>query len=257
MPLRDHFRPPVSSHSSWEGFHGMWPATMVMQLTQVLPQEFTAEPRAHLGTYFEIDVCAFEGSRPEPGLKTPSASGNGATTALKTGNGAGIATATLAAPQPTWTTDAEITEQYAYEVLVYDQSRGRQLLAAVEIVSPANKDRPENRRAFVAKCATLLQQRVCVSIVDLVTVRHFNLYADLLDLMGRSDPTFSPKPPATYAITCRGRRVQEQPLFETWAYPLIVGQPLPKLPIWLTEEIWVSLDLEVSYEETCRVLRIR
>jgi hypothetical protein len=29
MPLRDHFRPPVSKKASWEGFHGMWPASMV------------------------------------------------------------------------------------------------------------------------------------------------------------------------------------------------------------------------------------
>jgi hypothetical protein len=46
------------------------------------------------------------------------------------------------------------------------------------------------------------------------------------------------------------------PKLETWAYPLSVGQPLPTLPLWLSEELAVSLDLEASYEETCRVLRI-
>jgi hypothetical protein len=35
-------------------------------------------------------------------------------------------------------------------------------VAAIEIVSPANKDRPEHRRKFVAKCAALLQQGVSV-----------------------------------------------------------------------------------------------
>ena len=74
---------------------------------------------------------------------------------------------------------------------MYDQSRGRQLVAAVEIVSPANKDRPANRQAFVAKCAALLQNRVCVSIVDLVTTRQFNLYCDLLKLIGQTDPAFA------------------------------------------------------------------
>jgi hypothetical protein len=43
---------------------------------------------------------------------------------------------------------------------------------------------------------------------------------------------------------------------QSWAYPLDVGQPLPTLPVWLTETHAVSLDLEASYEETCRVLRI-
>ena len=43
---------------------------------------------------------------------------------------------------------------------------------------------------------------------------------------------------------------------ETWSHTLAVGQLLPELPIWLTERNAVSLDLEASYEETCRVLRI-
>jgi hypothetical protein len=42
-----------------------------------------------------------------------------------------------------------------YEVLVYDVTLGRRLVAAVEIVSPANKDRSENRRSFVYKCESL------------------------------------------------------------------------------------------------------
>ena len=35
------------------------------------------------------------------------------------------------------------------------------------------------------------------------------------------------------------------------------GQPLPTLPIWLKESWAISLDLEASYEESCRTLRIR
>src|SRR5208337_4398482 len=110
MPLRDHFRPPVSKHSSWEGFHGGWPMTMVQQLSRKLPDDFTAEPRVHLGTYFEIAVCAYENAEPEaPGRTALDGSG-------------GVATATWAPPEPTLAVDAELTEQYEYEVLVYDQS---------------------------------------------------------------------------------------------------------------------------------------
>jgi hypothetical protein len=50
--------------------------------------------------------------------------------------------------------------------------------------------------------------------------------------------------------------VGDLPRFESWAYPLVVGQPLPTLPVWLTEERAVSLDLEASYEDACRALRI-
>ena len=48
MPLRDHFRPPVSKRSSWEGFHGGWPMRIVEELAARLPDGFVAEPRVHL-----------------------------------------------------------------------------------------------------------------------------------------------------------------------------------------------------------------
>jgi hypothetical protein len=38
--------------------------------------------------------------------------------------------------------------------------------------------------------------------------------------------------------------------------PLAFGQPLPKVPIWLSDDLSVPLELQASYEETCRVLRI-
>jgi hypothetical protein len=59
-----------------------------------------------------------------------------------------------------------------------------------------------------------------------------------------------------YAVTLRARYEQRRKLMDTWYYPLEVGQPLPTLPIWLKENLAVSLDLESSYEESCRTLRI-
>ena len=62
--------------------------------------------------------------------------------------------------------------------------------------------------------------------------------------------------PSIYAATCRKRKVRRKTKLETWASPLAVGKTLPSLPIWLKETLAVSLDLEASYEETCRALRI-
>jgi Protein of unknown function (DUF4058) len=237
-------RPPVSKHSSWEGFHAYWPGAMVKTLVDQLPEGYVAEPRVHLGSFYEIDVSTFE----DESVERPSRPGQAA-------NG-GVATASYAPPTPSLAVDAEIPEPYEYEVLVFDVERRRKLVAAVEIVSPANKDRPESRQLFVAKCANLLQKGVCVSIVDLVTIRRSNLYADLLALFGCSDPAFSPDPPSIYAVTCRKRMVGRKTRLETWSHALAIGKPLPDLPIWLTEALAVSLELEACYEETCRVLRI-
>ena len=60
MPLRDHFRPPLDLITSWEGFHGQWPAVIVQHLRKQLPTGYVAEPRVHSGSQVEIDVAAFE-----------------------------------------------------------------------------------------------------------------------------------------------------------------------------------------------------
>lgn len=151
---------------------------------------------------------------------------------------------------------AGLSCEAVYEVRVFDEDREGRLVAAVELVSPANKDRPEHRRAFVAKCAALLQEQVSVTIVDLVTVRHFNLYGDLLELIGQTDPALAPEAPVVYGAACRGTKKDSTWLLETWLHPLTIGQPLPTLPVWLADNLAVPLELEASYEETCRILRL-
>src|SRR4051794_25965678 len=169
MPLRDHFRPPLDDMRHWEGLHGGWPMMIVASLRAKLPGRYFAEPRVHSGASAEIDVATFENE------------GEGVLAAKDdNGTAGGIATATWAPPRPTLTVSTDLPAQDVYEVRVYDEKRHCRLVAAVEIVSPANKDRSEQRRTFVAKCAgLLLRERVSVVIVDVVTTRTQNLYRDL------------------------------------------------------------------------------
>jgi hypothetical protein len=243
MPLRDHFRPPVTLRHSWDELHGGWPMKIVESLLPSLPPEYVAAPHIHLGGGVEIDVATFEQDRPE----TPGWSPNGTGAAT---------TAVWEATAPTLRVETELPDADEYEVRVYDVTRGRRLVAAVELVSPSNKDRPETREAFVSKCAALLRQQVSVTIVDLVTIREFNLYADLLGRIGQQDPSVGTEPAGIYAVTSRGTRPQKKWVFESWYRPLTIGQPLPRLPLWLTDGFAVTLDLQASYAETCRVLRI-
>jgi hypothetical protein len=217
---------------------------IVIGLSRKLPQPYVAEPRVHLGTAFEIDVAAYEEDH------------GGFSSAGEGDVGGGVATAVWAPPRPTLSVATDLPDMDEYEVLIYDDEGGRRLVAAVEIVSPSNKDRPEHRRVFVAKCAALLQDRVCVAIVDVVTTRNFNLYSDLLELFGLRDPAFANDSPSLYAVACRWVRKKDAGLLETWAHPLAIGQPLPTLPLWLANDLAVPLELEPTYEETCRVLRL-
>jgi hypothetical protein len=245
MPLRDHFHPPLDNVTSWEGFHGGWPMMIVQALAPRLPRRYVAAPRVHSGTSAEIDVATYETDDADA---SPMGAGSG--------NGGGVATAVWAPSRPTLTVTTDLPEQDEYEVRVYDSKRGRRLVAAVEIVSPANKDRPEHRRAFVAKCVALLQQLVSVTIIDLVTTRNFNLYSELLELIGQTDPSLGPQPPPLYAVASRPTKKGDAWLLEAWAQVLAVGKPLPTLPLWLADNLAVPLELEDCYEQTCRVLRI-
>jgi hypothetical protein len=240
MPLRDHFRSPVNDKHSWDSLHAMWPAMIVRQLFDILPSGYTAAPGVHFGKDVEIDVSAFaEDERVDP---------------ITSIGDSGVST--VAQPAPTLTLEADLSDQDEFEVRVYDVERGRELVAAIELVSPSNKDRPENRRAFVAKVAALLQKEVCVSVVDLVTIRQINLYVDLLELIGAADPQLGATP-NLYAVTIRGRKQPaRRSLLDLWYYPMPLGQPLPTLPIWLSPDLRVLLPLEASYEETCRLLHI-
>lgn len=237
MPLRDHFHPPVTRMRSWDSFHGMWPAMIVQQLFEILPSGYVSAPNVHFGKDFEVDVSAFE--KDEVG-QTADRSGNGNV-------------AVVASPAPTLTLEADLSDQDEFEVQIYDTEQGQRLVAAIEIVSPSNKDRPEHRRAFVTKVAALLQKDVCVSVVDLVTVRQSSLYVELLDHIDRVDPKLGPTPANLYSVTVRSR---EPSLLDVWYDPMAIGQPLPTLPVWLTSELRILLPLESSYEQTCRLLHI-
>jgi hypothetical protein len=94
-----------------------------------------------------------------------------------------------------------------------------------------------------------------VTIVDPVTNRTANLYGQLLDELGATRTAVSRS--SIYAATCRSRRSGPRWRLEAWEHELAVGAALPTLPIWLPADLLVPLELEATYEETCRSLRIR
>jgi hypothetical protein len=245
MPLRDHFRPPLESLLPREGFHATWPVMMVARLRRQFPRRYLVLPQVHSGSSAEIDVATF---RDEAGKPGPADQGDG--------DSGGVATAVWAPPQPTLTLTTDLPAQDVTEVRVYDEKTGRRLVAAVEIVSPANKDRAEHRQAFVSKCLGLLQELVSLAIVDVVSTRGANLYGELLEAIGQSDPMLNAESPPAYAAAYRWTKPEKKWMLQTWAYPLAVGQPLPKMPLWVANDLAVPLELEESYQESCALLGV-
>jgi hypothetical protein len=96
MPLRDHFRPPVSKRHRWDAVHGGWPMEIVRTLFDLLPPGFQAEPKIHLGSPVEVDVATDEDDRRAPGAAPTAGDG---------------ATATLAMHSPTLTVEVDLADQ--------------------------------------------------------------------------------------------------------------------------------------------------
>jgi hypothetical protein len=116
MPLLDHFHPPLKNQRHWENFHARWVGAIADALNACLPERYVAEIQ---------DTVSGSATHVE-------------------GN-EGVATMQLPVAFPD-----------NVGVRVFGGSTGPHLVAAVELVSPGNKDRSEARRTFAAKCVSYL-----------------------------------------------------------------------------------------------------
>jgi len=77
-----------------------------------------------------------------------------------------------------------------------------------------------------------------------------------MEFIGHPDRTMSSEEPPIYAACCRWVTKGTRARLEAWSHTLMIGQPLPTLPLWLREDLVTALDLEYSYERACSDLWI-
>lgn len=238
MPLRDPFHPPLSQRRHWEGLHSAWANALAQQLNLgLLPPRYFAEPQVTVGPRVEVDVTTWD----EGGVASPHENGT---------------VAVWAPPKPALQTDLAFADLEVFEVQVLSDEEGLRVVATVELVSPANKDRASHRRQFAVKCGSYLQQDVSVIVVDVVTTRSGNLHRELLDLLDVTAQTPISGLSHLYAAAHRTVRKGEARQLEVWCEPLAIGSALPTLPLWLLPDFSVPLNLEQAYLAACQSLRI-
>jgi hypothetical protein len=140
-------------------------------------------------------------------------------------------------------------------VVVINEEAGPEVVAAIELVSPGNKDRPESRTAFAIKCVACLQQSICVAVIDVVSSRLANLHDEIMRLMNVVDGV-KLSAGGLWAATYRTRHADDEGALDVWWEPLAIGQSLPTLPLWLNLREAVPVRVGESYETACRSLRI-
>lgn len=226
MPLLDHFHPPLSERRHWHSFHNSWATYISSQLNALLPEGYFAEANVQFGV--EIDVATFEERGGAPAKE-------------------------WAPPAPQSSVQFELTGALV-EVGIFSRSGGPTLAGAVELVSPANKDRQTHRDAIVSKCASYLQAGVGLILIDVVTERSADLHQDLLRRLGVADA----QPGHTlFGAAYRPVERDGRTALDIWNEPLAVGQPLPTLPLWLCGGLCLPVELEASYTRTCIEQRVQ
>lgn len=133
--------------------------------------------------------------------------------------------------------------------VVIRHGRGK-VVAIIEIVSPGNKDSRNALRTFVEKAADILNQGVHLLVVDLFppTARDpHEIHKAIWDEFGDEPFEAPPGKPLTIAAYIGGD------IPTAYVESVGVGDPLPALPIFLSETRYIPAPLEATYLQTWSV----
>lgn len=130
---------------------------------------------------------------------------------------------------------------------------GHRLIALVEIVSAANKDRPQHVDEFAANAVSALDAGVHLLLFDLFPPgRHDSggMHGVIRQRLDDSEETYDlpAQEPLTAASYAAGPRV------EIYLEHFAVGSPLPEMPLFLSPDRYVNVPVEPTYQAAYRGL---
>lgn len=217
MPLHDW-----TDRPGWEGLHIFWMTEIARALRADLPPGYRAvigsSPLVAVSTTaVKPDIAVTNGSHPPPACSP-------------------------GAPEP----DVEVAVATLEEDSSVQVERDGRLIAVIELVSPRNKDRPAAREQYAARYLSYLRGGVHTLLVD---VHHRPLGFSFPQLIATSLEQELPAPPAPSAV---GYRVGPSAasggrMLAVWQHPLEIGAALPRMPLPLTPDEAVMIDLEATY----------
>ena len=131
---------------------------------------------------------------------------------------------------------------------------GLNLVTAIELISPGNKDSPEERDAAAARYANYLRGGAHLAVVDVHPSPNRPTLADLLGERFRFDrPPLSAPYVVCYRVGPAGRPGRRVAL---WSRSLSIGEDLPTIVVPLTGDQAVELDLASTYAAAASAARL-
>jgi len=229
MPLHDW-----TDERGWDSVHPFWLAYLVEWIQPRLPEGY----KAFLGGVPALTVASGNG-KPDVSVRQwgpqPPAREAAADSALEPDLEANVA--------------VRLDPQHAVHIDFHGQ-----LIAAIEIVSPRNKDRADAKETYGNRYAGYLLLGVHLMLIDVLPrPRGFSFSDAITTGLGLDLPPLPPPFAAAYRV---GEVVPVGDdlgsLLGLWRRPLQVGQPLPTLPLPLSVHRDIMIDLEQTYQRAAK-----
>jgi hypothetical protein len=231
MPVHDWTRVEAGI---FHDFHTVWIGHIRTALNEgLLPQGYYALAEQHASRAI-TDVLTLHASPvPREPLPLPPATGG-----------------TAVADAPPRVRRRQTVEQAALtrrRTLAVRHVSGHRLIALLEIVSPANKDRVQHVEEFAAKAVSALEVGVHLLLVDLFPPgRHdpHGMHGFIRQRLEQSDEPYDlpADEPLTLASYAAGPQV------EVYLEHVAVGAALPEMPLFLRPDRYINVPLEPTYQ---------
>lgn len=217
-------------------FHTVWISQLRSALNEgLLPNGYYALAERHAGQSI-ADVLTLHASPDSQPLSSLSDIGGAAV-----------------AEVPPRTRRTQSIQQDLQRSIAIRHVSGHRLIALLEIVSPANKDRAANVEIFTHKALTTIGAGVHLLLVDVFPPGPYDPTGMHGAILQELDPSAVPydlptDEPATLASYAAG------PTVEIYLEHVGVGAPLPEMPLFLRQDRYVNVPLEATYQAAYRGL---
>ena len=229
MPVHDWTR--VEAGIFYD-LHVAWFPEIRKALNRVLPKGYYALAEQHAARSIANVLTLHESPQNAEPLPLPPATG-----------GTLVAEAP---PRVRWKATLEGSAVQRRRTLAIRHVSGHRLIAILEIVSPANKDRVDRIEDFAAKVVAALDADVHVLIIDLFPPGPrdpYGLNGVIHQRMEQSDEPYDvpPDEPLTLASYVAGPRV------DAYLEHVRVGAALPEMPLFIRPDRYINVPLEATY----------
>ncbi|MCZ6681000.1 MAG: DUF4058 family protein [Candidatus Poribacteria bacterium] len=124
------------------------------------------------------------------------------------------------------------------------------IISIVELTSPGNKDARKKADAYALNAISYLQQGINYLVIDVLPPTRFvDTFHNLIAALLEGKELTPPKEQPFYMISYHVWIVAGDVRIDVYPYWLRLGETLPRVPLFLIDELYIDVDLESTFME--------